>query len=110
MHNYRKVDSTLLVEYPLALCSEFGEMRDRHKSKFKDILFKIKYFERIFQPNLPFTLSNDSEFIVDFLTFLHESTPSDVKTYSDLAMYYWKTVIQKLGYERGAKTVTLVID
>ena len=98
------------VEYPLALCTEFGEMRDRHKSKFKDTIQKRKCFENIFQPQLPFTLSNDSDVIIDFLKFLHEPTPPDLKTYSDLATYYWKSVIEKLGYHRGAQTVTIVID
>ena len=101
------VENTL--EYPLALCNEFGEMRDRHKSKIKDAM-EVN-FEAMFihsMPELP--ESRNSEVIIDFLWFLHNPTPPDVTTYNDLASYYWSLIVLKVRFRYRCDMTTVVID
>ena len=98
------------IEYPLALCTEFGDLRTRNKSAFKDALQSIGGFEAMFYANLPTPVNSHFEVIIDFLKFLHEPTPPDIATYAELATYLWNTVVLKLGFYRGASCVTVVID
>ena len=97
------------LAFPLALCDEEGQMRDRHKSKIMTHLKKNDQFSSMFVKTLPFTMSS-SEVIIDFLKFLHEPTPPDITTYRSLAVYYWRNVILKYGFNRGASVVTIVVD
>ena len=97
------------IEFPLALCSEFGDMRPRHKSKMKDVM--QAEFPGMFSTCLPFIPpENDTEIIIDFLKYIHSPTPPDIKTHSDLATYYWKQVIMKIGFRPLVNSVTVVID
>ena len=97
------------VAFPLALCNEEGRMRDRNKSKILNEWKKNVTFSSMFLTNLPFDITS-AEVIIDFLKFLHEPTPPNVKSYHQLAEYYWKHVIMKLGFDRGATFVSVVID
>ena len=98
------------IEYPLALCTEFGDLRSRSKSAFKDALQSVGGFEAMFYASLPTSVDLHSEVIIDFLRFLHEPTPPDIISFADLASYLWNSVILKLGFNRGASCVTIVID
>ena len=98
------------IEYPLAICTEFGDLRSRSKSAFKDALQNVGGFEAMFYASLPTTVDHQYEVIVDFLRFLHEPTPPDILTYADLATYLWNNVVLKLGFNRGASCVTVIID
>jgi hypothetical protein len=52
----------------------------------------------------------NSEIIIDFLKYVHNPTPHDIKNYKELAEYYWTNVVRKIGFRPGACTVTVVID
>ena len=45
------------LEYPLALCNEFGDMRDRHKSKFRGVIESDANFENMFKTELSFSIN-----------------------------------------------------
>ena len=98
------------IAYPLALCTEFGDLRSRSKSAFKDALQSVGEFEAMFYASLPTSVDLHSVVIIDFLRFLHEPTPPDIISFADLASYLWNSVILKLGFNRGASCVTIVID
>ena len=99
------------LEYPLALCNEFGDMRARHKSKFRCVLEAIPNFKNMFQANIPFAIAQQpTEVIIDFLRYLHAPPAPDLKTYKELSDYVWEKVIMTLGFGRGATHVTVVID
>ena len=51
-----------------------------------------------------------TEIIIDFLKYLHERTPPNLRTYADLAEYYWVNVIEKIRVKRNASITTVVID
>ncbi len=99
------------MEYPLCFCDEFGEMRERHKSKFKDAFQKVNELCHTFLPSIPFQIDEKrTEVIIDFLKYIHEPTPPDVRTYEDLGNYYWSQVVCRLGFKRDAAVVTIVLD
>ena len=98
------------IEYPLALCSEYGELRVRHKSAIKDVFQNTEGFEGMFFQSVPFDMMHNCEVIIDFLRYIHEPTPPDLMTYQDLTDYLWTNVILKLGFNRGASTVTVIVD
>ena len=84
-------------------------MRDRNKSKILADWKKKEHLSSMFLTSVPFIVSS-AEVVIDFLKFLHEPTPPDILNYATLAAYYWKHVIMKYGFNRGAALVTIVID
>jgi hypothetical protein len=98
------------VEYPLALCTEFGEMRGRQKSSIKEAMTSITELQSMFSATLPFSLLQ-AEVIIDFLRYLHCPPPPDVETYGQLFNYFWDDLIIQQGFRcKGVNVVTLVID
>ncbi len=59
---------------------------------------------------LPFNMENDCEVIVDLLRFLHEPPPTDIQTYAELGEYFYNKIIRRLGFNRRASCVTIVVD
>jgi hypothetical protein len=62
-----------VLEFPYAISSEYGEMRDRCKSNFKNALMETGTLASMFKPINPISLTKDSktEVIFDFLRYLH---------------------------------------
>ena len=99
-----------VLEYPLAISDEFGDMRNRNKSSFKMALLGTPGLESVFDTVLPLNMANETEVIVDLLKFIHCPPAPDLKIYQDLVDSYWHQVVMKLGFKRNAEVVTLVID
>ena len=100
-----------ILEFPLAISDELGEMRARQKSIIKDTLLEHESLAPIFQITNPIRLTESpTEIIIDFLKFIHSPPSPIVQTYKQLAEEMWNQVVIKLGFGRGGKIVTLVID
>jgi hypothetical protein len=97
-----------VMDLPLAICDEFGKLRTRTKSLFNDVLKKI--FPTIFETSCLPDISANAEVIVDFLKFVHIPPKDDIYTYNDWGCSLWRDVVCRLGFDRGAQIVTLVID
>ena len=55
-------------------------------------------------------LSSSHELIVDFLYMLHQPPPPHVTTFSSYAKYLWERIVIKLGTQRGANVIRIVVD
>ena len=64
----------------------------------------------MFFQSVPFDMMHNCEVIIDFLKYIHEPTPPDLMTYQDLTDYLWTNNIMKLGFNRGASSVTVIVD
>ena len=58
----------------------------------------------------PLINKDEHELIVDFLFLLHQPPPPDINTFPSYAQYLWDKVIWKLGVQRGAKVIRVVVD
>ena len=94
---------------PLAICNPTGQMRTCNKSTFKGALESIFPNSQMFLPNCPI-LSSPHELIVDFLYMLHQPPPPQVTTFSSYAKYLWDRIVIKLGTQRGANVIRIVVD
>ncbi len=100
-----------ILEYPLAICDPFGELRDRHKYLFKEALMNVDDLKCMFVTQTPFNISqSETEVIIDALKFVHCPPPPDNQTFGDFASHLWNTVIMKHGFSRHAHIVTVVFD
>jgi hypothetical protein len=100
-----------VLEYPLAISDEFGQMRPRSKSAFKNVFLNIPALSDIFSTILPFNPSfKDTEIILDGLKFIHVPPTTNITTYSQYAQYMFKKMAIEHGFSRGACCVTIVFD
>jgi hypothetical protein len=99
-----------VLEFPLAICDEFGKMRGRHKSSFKDALLQFQSMAPMFCTSVPFDLSNKTEVIIDALKFVHNPLATTVITYGEFAQALYSNIVERHGFSRGASCVTLVFD
>ena len=87
-------------------------MRKCNKSEFKDVI--ISLFQntsyQVMTTECLLINNNEHELIVDFLFILHQPPPPDINTFSSYAQYLWDKIIWKLGVQRGAKVIRLVVD
>ena len=82
-----------------------------NKSEFKDVI--IKLFQNTYQvmtTQCPLINNNEHELIVDFLFLLHQPPPPDINTFSSYAQYLWDKIVWKLGVQRGANVIRIVVD
>ena len=94
---------------PLAICNPSGEMRTCNKSMFKEALEMVFPSSQIFTPHCSL-LQSPHELIVDFLYILHQPPPPHVMTFSSYAKYLWERIVIKLGIQRGANVIRIVVD
>ena len=104
-HYYDKI-----LPFPLALCDEFGEIRDRDKSLFKSHMYKDQHLNSMFSSEIPFAVDENCEVIVDFLMYLHCPPPLTVSTCQEFADHLWKIIVMKSGFDRGFSIVTIISD
>ena len=98
-----------ILEFPLALCDEFGQMRDRHKSTFLSALTEnFDFNDFVISPKYDF--KEELEIIVDFLKYVHTPPVTELKTFGDYARFLWKQVVINHGFGRRANYVTIIID
>lgn len=97
---------------PLALCTPDGQMRECSKSEFKDVIIRLfqNTSHQVMTTQCPLINNNEHELIVDFLFVLHQPPPPDINTFSSYAQYLWDKFIWKLGVQRGAKVIRIVVD
>ena len=67
------------------------------------------YFSELFTPHC-WVLSSDHEIIVDFLYMLHQPPPPSITTFSSFAKFLWERIVMKLGIQRGANVIRIVVD
>jgi hypothetical protein len=91
-----------LLEFPLAICDEFGQMRSRNKSLFKQALLQIPQLLGMFStlPPVPFT---NSEIIIDILKFIYCPPAPILSTYGEYIKDFFSKIIQQHGTSRGVK-------
>ena len=96
---------------PLALCTPDGQMRKCNKSTFKDVTLKIfqNTSYEVMTTQCPL-INSEHELIVDFLFLLHQPPPPDINTFLAYAQYLWDKIIWKLGVQRGANVIRLIVD
>ena len=86
-------------------------MRKCNKSEFKDVIIKLfKNTSHQVMTTQCTLINNEHELIVDFLFLLHQPPPLDINTFSSYAQYLWDKIILKLGVQRGAKVIRVVVD
>ena len=98
-----------ILEFPLALCDEFGQMRSRNKSAFKQALLQIHQLLNMFFTTPPVLLTG-SEVIIDALKFIHCPPAPSVYTCYEYVKYLFRHIVQHHGAVRGAKCITVVFD
>ena len=76
---------------------------------FKEALQHIFPNAQIFVPHCPL-LQSPHELIVDFLYLLHQPPPPHITTFSCYAKYLWERIVVKLGLQRGANVIRIVVD
>ncbi len=103
------IDIIQTCQFPLALCTPHGEMRKRSKSSFRDTLNHVKEFKCMFTDQMP-KQHGKSEFIIDFMKYLHQPVSSSVASCWDHALSLYKKLVWTLGFKRNFNVVTIVID
>ena len=98
-----------VLEFPLAICDEFGKMRSRNKSSFKDALLQIPALCSMFITSLPFIMT-DCEVIIDGLKFVHCPPLPSITTYHQFVSELFGKMVLQHGFHRGASCVTIVFD
>ncbi len=99
------------VEFPLALCDEFGKLRSRNKSSFKLSLQRTSEFKEMFlDKNLQPTNFDKmtTEVILDFLKEIHKPPPPNITSFNLFANHLWSRIFN-LAFS-VANTCTIVID
>ena len=94
---------------PLAICNPSGQMRTCNKSLFKEAIQTVFPNSGIFTPHCSL-LSSEHEIIVDFLYMLHQPPPPSITTFSSYAKFLWERIVMKLGIQRGANVIRIVVD
>ena len=98
-----------VLEFPLAICDEFGQMRSRTKSAFKQAILQIPQLLTMFSPTSLVSFAG-SEVIIDALKFIHCPPEPSISTYSEYVQDLFHKMVQQLGSSRGANYITLVFD
>ena len=100
-----------VLEYPLAICDEYGNMRSRNKSSFKDALLDIAPLNTIFKTILPIDIQDTAtEIIIDGLKYIHIPPAPSVQTCADYSRDLFKRIVTDLGVKRGISVITVVFD
>ena len=94
---------------PLAICNPTGQMRTCNKSVFKEAIENAFPNSQTFTPSCPI-LQSPHELIVDFLYMLHQPPPPHITTFSSYAKYLWDRIVIKLGTQRGANVIRIIVD
>ena len=102
-HSYERI-----LEFPLALCDEFGQMRSRNKSAFKPALLQIPQLLNLFSTTPPVLLTG-SEIIIDALKFIHCPLAPSISTSCEYVDLYC-TIVHEHGTVHGTKCITVVFD
>jgi len=92
--------------YPLALCTD---LRKRNKSAFKNALIAFPEFKCMFVDKCPLC-PGSLEIILDFLKYMHEPVPPNIKTVGAYAQYLYNKLVGTLGFNRGADCVCIIVD
>ena len=100
-----------VLEFPLAMCDEHGKMRARTKSAIKEALIAVPVIKNIFKTTIPFAMTNQkTEVVIDGLKYVHIPPSPYTKTYGGFAQNLFTSLVMELGVNRGAETVTIVLD
>ena len=88
-----------VLEYPLAICDEFGKMRPRHKSSFKDAILNISQMKSMFTTSVPFDMTG-SEVIIDGLKFIHCPPMPTCTSYHQFALDLFAKMVLHHGFSK----------
>ena len=100
-------------QFPLAIATDTGEIRQRPKSSIREAFFSDPKLASLFSTSCPVIgreRDGNFDFIIDFLRTLHQPPPPHVENLEDFAKYIWDYAVVTLGFSRGAARVTMVID